>query len=807
MNPELLAMQFFSLFASRGIGRRLCVLDAIRRYGGGVLYLALALLVQLAMGPFIGERYPFPAFYTAVAVTAWLGGTGPGVLALVLGYVAEDWFITLPHHLELLHPTPATILEFIAYCVFGLVVITLIGWIRRAERRVRSAALEARTERERLEAVLQQMPLGVIIGEASSGKLLLYNKAAERIRGQPFSACHNINECHNYRGFHPNGRPYEAHEWPLTRSLEKGETITGEEIEFLRADGTRVIISVSSAPIRDQQGKIVSVVKSFQDITERRHAHQVRSRLEAIVENSADAFISLSLDGIISTWNHGAEKIFGYPADEVIGQSISILLAPEEASENQNFLRKFRQGETAYHHEMMRMRKDGQRIHIALTISPIGDPGGTPIGISIIATDITERKQREEALRRSEERLHLACKAASLGIWVWEPPTGRVEWSPEHYTLFGLAKGEWEASLDLFWEFIHPEDRERVWTTMHHTLNERTLYQCEFRIIRPDQDVRWIMALGRGQYDSTGQPLRVSGVVMDITDRKRGEEAQQRLQKTLTHHAEELEHQVAERTAKLEETIQSLEGVCYHIAHDLRAPLRSMQGFSAVLLEAHSAALDEAGKDFVRRVAVSATRMDNLIEDLLEYGKLSHVPLPTRWPKLDIVLKTVLAQLAEEIEAKGAVIETIGALPQVWANPTLLEQILINLLTNALKYVAPGVIPHVRIWTEEDQQNCTILIKDNGIGIEPEQHEKIFRVFERLYSENKAPGTGMGLAIVQKGVQRMGGRVWVDSVPGQGSCFGVALPKPACHSGDDGDSSHGEVAVKHWEKIEMETHG
>ena len=762
------------------------------RYGLALLCAGAALLLQMAVAPYTGQRYPFPAFYAGVALATWLGGSGPGVLALILGYLGEDWYIVLPQHLEILHPTRAVWIEASAYCFVGLSIIAVVCWIRHAERRARRAAGQARTEREQLEAVLQQMPVGVIIAEAPSGKLILHNEQAERIIGHRLSACYNVHECHNeFKAFHLDGRPYELADWPLARSLEKGEIVTEEEIEFVREDGRRVMASVSSAPIRDHHGKIVSVVKSFRDITERRHAQEARNRLAAIVENSPDAFVSLTLDGIICTWNCGAEQIFGYPAGEVIGQSVSILLPPERSAENQNFLERFRRGETTYHHEMVRMRKDGRRIFVNLTVSPIRDASERATGISLTARDITERKQREEALRRSEERLQLACKASNLGIWVWEPPTGHVEWSPEHYAIFGLSVGEREPSLEFFKALVHPEDWEKVWDTMQRALNERTFYRCEFRIIRPDGQLRWLMALGRAQYDPAGKPLSVSGVVMDITERRQAEESLRFAQQRLAGHAEDLAKQVAERTGTLQETIESLERVCYHMAHNLRAPLRSMQGFSSAVLEAHSAGLDETGKDFIRRVALSATRMDALIQDLLDYGKLSHVSLPTDWVKLDTVMKRVLGQFVDEIQSKGATIEIPRPLPLVWANSTLLEQILNNLLSNALKYVAPGVLPRVQIWADEDAMNCTIFVKDNGIGIEQDQHEKIFHVFERLYCPHQSPGTGIGLAIVQKGVQRMGGRVWVESTPGEGSCFCITLPKPACQP--DGGDSHRET--------------
>jgi signal transduction histidine kinase len=272
----------------------------------------------------------------------------------------------------------------------------------------------------------------------------------------------------------------------------------------------------------------------------------------------------------------------------------------------------------------------------------------------------------------------------------------------------------------------------------------------------------------------------------------------------LRRYATELEHRVAERTANLAQSIQSLEGVLYHVAHDLRAPLRGMASFTSILLEEYGPRLDERGRDYAERISNAAQRMDRLMQDLLAYGRLTHTAVPLSNVSLEGEMKAVLNRFSEQIEACGASVEVRSPLPPVKANVAVLNQVLSNLLSNALKFVQPDTRPHLRIRAEEttsrmesalaksngvpsldvrlsalDGKFVRIWIEDNGIGIPPEYHERIFRMFERLHGVGEYPGTGIGLAIVRKGVERMGGRVGLESSLGTGSRFWVELPAAA----------------------------
>lgn len=266
-------------------------------------------------------------------------------------------------------------------------------------------------------------------------------------------------------------------------------------------------------------------------------------------------------------------------------------------------------------------------------------------------------------------------------------------------------------------------------------------------------------------------------IISDISDRKRAEEVRQREQTLLQRQAEQLEAAVFERTRQLEESVKSMEGFCYSIAHDLRAPLRAMSGLTTVLIEDYSPELDEEGRSVGDRITAAAKRMDRLIEELLAFGRLSNRELPLRAVDVAGAFKVAMHHLSAEIADSQAQIDLKGPLGVVWANPTVVEQIASNLLGNALKFVGAGRTPMIRVWAEERGGDLRVWVEDNGIGISPAYHHKIFGLFERLHTDKQYRGTGIGLAIVQKGVERLGGKVGVESEHGKGSRFWIELPR------------------------------
>ena len=237
-----------------------------------------------------------------------------------------------------------------------------------------------------------------------------------------------------------------------------------------------------------------------------------------------------------------------------------------------------------------------------------------------------------------------------------------------------------------------------------------------------------------------------------------------------------LEDRVAARTHELQERNEELEAFGYSISHDLRAPLRAMQGFSQILLDEYGDRLDDEGRRYAGRIVAGATRMDQLIRDLLAYSRISREQLEPVPVNLSRIVKTALEQIDAELAERGADVKVQEPLPAVVGHAATLSQVVANLLGNGAKFMPPGRVPHLNVRAEPGREVVRLWVEDNGIGIQPEHQERIFGVFERLHANDEYPGTGIGLAIVRKGIERMGGRVGVESTPGQGSRFWIELP-------------------------------
>ncbi|HUR45707.1 MAG TPA: ATP-binding protein, partial [Candidatus Saccharimonadales bacterium] len=324
---------------------------------------------------------------------------------------------------------------------------------------------------------------------------------------------------------------------------------------------------------------------------------------------------------------------------------------------------------------------------------------------------------------------------------------------------------------------LHPDDRSTI-PRWYEIVLAGQPYDAEERYKdRKTGGYRWFLRRALPVRDQSGKVIKWFGTATDITEQKETQAALAHTKEELKKYSENLETQVCERTGELRNSMESMEGILYHVAHDLRAPLRAMHGFTNILLRQCSAALDDEGRGYGARISEAASRMDNLIQDLLTYGRLSQTETPSDILELDAEVQVALAMLEPQIHASKAQIRVDSPFPKILANRTLVGEVIINLIGNALKFMPPGIAPAVHIWAEEHDGVVRLSVKDNGIGIAPEYQQKVFGMFQRLHDRKTYPGTGIGLAIVAKGVQRMGGTVGLDSAAGQGSCFWFELPK------------------------------
>jgi len=415
-------------------------------------------------------------------------------------------------------------------------------------------------ERAQFEAVLQQMPAGVIIGQASSGRLILGNQQAEQIWQHPFVNAEKIDEYTQYQGFHLDGRPNHPEDWPLARSLTKGEVVTQEEIRFLRGDGTEGVMEASSTPIYDQQGQITYGVVIFQDITNRKQIEEAlktsEERLRFAVEGAALGTWEYDLATSRIVWSEQAKVMFGVPLDAEVNYEMFITtLHPEDRDRIHTSVERAIAQQSIFDGEMRVVWQDAS-IHWIRSIGRARySPDGTPTSMIGVTFDITERKQAEKALKESEEQLRLATEGAKLGMWFWDGATNTFTWTDRAKEMFGLPVNT-EMSMQVFLGTIHPDDLSQVQNIIHDLETGQIHTESEYRIVWSDGTVRWILARGNCSYHSNGRLASTRGILMDITDRKRAEAALQESEAIARVRAEELE------------TLMELVPVGIWLAHD-----------------------------------------------------------------------------------------------------------------------------------------------------------------------------------------------------------------------------------------------
>jgi PAS domain S-box-containing protein len=534
----------------------------------------------------------------------------------------------------------------------------------------------------------------------------------------------------------------------IERARSSGERYTSEH-RIIRADNGQVrwVAEIGRCIYGKQREPERFIGLSF-DVTDRVQATRSSLLLSAIVDSSDDAIISKNLEGVITSWNKGAERLFGYRAEEAVGQTVAALLIPADRQDEElKILARLARGERVDHFETMRRRKNGELLDISLTISPVMDDRGHIAGASKIARDITESKRAEQALRQSEERFRQLAEGGPQIVWLYGPQ-GELEFVNRRWVEFSGLDLEATRDRNQLRLRLHSEDA--LLAHWQRCLSSGTPLELEARLMRKNGEFRWFLIRSVPVKDETGQIQRWLTTSTDIHDGKL-------LQLELTR------------------ANQDLEQFAYSASHDLQEPLRSVKIFSELLCERHSDGLGEQALEFLGNVRDSANRMEMLVRDLLAYTQATRDDITPEPVDANDPLQAALANLAGAVTEANASISW-DPLPFVKVPATHLQQIFQNLIGNAIKYHSPGIPPVVHVTARREDGMCTFSVQDNGIGIEPEYREKIFGLFKRLHTRDEYSGTGIGLALCQRIIGRHHGRIWVESKAGTGSTFHFTLP-------------------------------
>jgi PAS domain S-box-containing protein len=379
-----------------------------------------------------------------------------------------------------------------------------------------------------------------------------------------------------------------------------------------------------------------------------------------------------------------------------------------------------------------------------------------------------ERIRAEAALGESNERLRLVLAAGKMGTWTREiNDKNQIIGSPELDAILGLRPGEFAGTEQALFEFIHPDDHDLIRQAFARAIEAKTDYEVEFRFLPRNRPMGWMLGRGRAYYNAEGKPVRIVGVTIDITARKAAEQEASRLNA-------ELERRVRTRTVQLEATNRELEAFAYSVSHDLRAPLRSICGFSEVLLERCTGQLDALGQEYLQRVCASGRHMERIIEDLLKLSRVGQCALRWQMVNLSALAESLAAEL-HKAEPGRAVEFVIAPHLQAEGDERLLRVALDNLLRNAWKFTSRKAQARIEFGFAAEPEPA-FFVRDNGVGFDPAYARKLFGVFQRLHSASEFPGTGVGLATVQRIINRHSGRLWATATVNQGATFYFTLP-------------------------------
>jgi PAS domain S-box-containing protein len=761
-----------------------------------------------------------------------------------------------------------------------------------------------------------------IISKDLNGVVMSWNKSAEQLFGytEREAIGKTILEL-----VIPEDRQEE--ETDILNRLRRGERVDHFETVRRRKDGKLLDISLTISPVRNSGGRVIGASKIARDISERKRAQRTALLLSAIVDSSDDAIISKDLNGVITSWNQSAVRLFGYTAEEAIGKTVAeLLIPPDRQDEEPNILARLRNGERVDHFETIRRRKDGSQLDISLTISPVKNAAGQIIGASKVARDISDRKRAEKAIAELNRQLKLDLSAmtrmqqlstrlvqaadfpqlleeivtagmeitgadigniqlienGALGIvahcgcngqflkffgsvregeaacgtaWargvrvivenvaetslftsaardvllaegiiavqstplvsrngqilgtfsthyrgphqttdreqrlldilarqatdlierkraeaallaseakfrqladsmpqiVWTAnPHGLVDYYNERWYQFtGFIN---EDSLGSKWEqLLHPDDFERSTTMWQASIQSGQPFETELRFWdRRENRFRWFICRALPVRDAENTIVKWFGSSTEIDEQKRVEN-------------------------ELRRANQDLEQFAFSATHDLQEPLRSVKIYSELLTKRYRHKLDGDALEYLDYLRTGATRMEMLVRDLLSYTRVAATDQLPELTDANEMLRVTLENLAGSISEAAARISS-GPLPNVRVHASHLQQLFQNIIGNAIKYRSPERDPEISINAESDNGYWTFAVTDNGIGIQPEYREGIFGLFKRLHTNEKYSGTGIGLAICQRIVERYRGRIWVESEPGRGSTFRFTLP-------------------------------
>lgn len=653
-------------------------------------------------------------------------------------------------------------------------VVSLLGLVQDETELV-----EAQRARDRLVSVMETTTDIVSMADAQ-GRVFYFNRTGYDMLGvEPDEPLDDV-----IRRVHPAWAAQLVHDEGIPTAIRQGRWL-GQTAVFDRR-GREVPMSQLIMAHRGAEGQVEYLWSILRDVSEGKAAEaaleQERSRLaeaqavarigswsvqlpEGVVRWSAQHYAVLGLDPTQVTPSEEAYLAVVHPDDQVrvrahVQARERFQTAPVTGPD----------GTAVDKIEHRIVTPQGVR-HVEERASLERDADGRVVRIFGTTMDVTERVLADQALRETKDMLEQGEAVGRMGSFAYDSDTRELKWSRQAFATIGLPFAPRPPTVDEYCACIHPEDVERVRSSIDRLLAGADVPEVRFRT-HPDRGaVRWLrrvyQRIGR---EAEGRGARFIGTLQDITDAVQAEEQLRQVNQAL-------ESRVAERTAQLRQANQELEAFSYTVSHDLKAPLRGIDGYSQLLVEEYGERLDDDGRQFVQRIRHGVQIMGELISDLLEYSRMERRDMAAEPVSLLPLVQQVLDGYEADVHRQGAQVQLAMEPFTLALDREGMAVVLRNLIGNALKFSRDRQPPRVEIGSRSEAGRRILWVRDNGVGFDMKYHDRMFGIFQRLHRAEEFPGTGVGLALVFKAVQRMGGRVWAESTLGAGATFFLEFPE------------------------------
>jgi PAS domain S-box-containing protein len=681
------------------------------------------------------------------------------------------------------------------------------------------------TDESQYKLLFESIPLPVWIFELSTFKFLEVNKASIDFYGYSREEFLSM----TIKDIRPED------EIPFLEDVLSANTDNSFQTagwKHVKKDGSVIYmeIFVNDIIYDDKKARLILA----KDITHLKELDDALHLTSAIVESSEDAIISKTLDGLVTSWNEGAERMYGYSKTEILNKSISILIPPENKGEFEQIMNKIRNGDPIDHYRTVRIKKNGSRINVSVSIAPIKDKFKRIVGASTIARDITNLKIVEgerDKLLNNEIELRKKSEKIQEQLAFLSEASKILSSSLDYETILASIAGisvpfisDW-CAIDLLNDdkkiervaVVHSDAKKKNYADkLHDMFDDIPMESTNVYEVTRTGKSKYFPSISLDYYDDKNTNLELlsvlknlglsSLIIVPLKSRNKilgaislvmkesnrlydeddllfAEEIASRaaiaidnviLYKESQSINAELEKRVRQRTEQLEAANYELETFSYSVSHDLKAPLRAIEGFTKILLEEHSINFNDEAKRMFNIVVANTSRMSQLIEDLLEFSRITRVQMN----KINIDMMKLVENVFTDLKnlEKGRNINlSLDNLTSADGDPSMIRQVWINLISNAIKFTRPKDSAMIHIGNEITNDSKIYFIKDNGVGFDMKYSNNLFGVFQRLHKYKDFEGTGVGLALVERIIKRHGGKVWADAKLNEGASFYFTL--------------------------------